>query len=124
MSKLQYVKKDGSVLDKECFLDSSNMRSNPVVGVARLQIKSNLDTRIECNTILDTSNLVTASSESGFDTLTIDKNFLKDTVSDSSLFSTLSVNHIGSTHTKNWDTKAIAIKAAKGTHLPNYNWYG
>jgi len=102
---------------------TSNMRSNPIVGVAQLQIESNLDPLIRCGSLLDTSQLLTATVEDGFDTLVIDDQYLNSSVSGWSIFNVLSCNHLGSTHSSKWSTKAIAYKSAKGTHLSKYNWY-
>ena len=105
-------------------LDTNNMRSNPIIGMATLQIESNLDTRIEGNSLLDTSNLVTASTEDGFDVLTIVKDHLKSNVSGYARFLVLSVQHIGSTHTNSWSTKALATRATDGVKVAQYNWFG
>jgi len=105
-------------------LDTSNMRANPVIGAAQLQIESNLDLRIEGNTLLDTSNLVTATTEDGFELLTISKDYLQSMVSGYSRYCVLSVQHQGSTHTNLWTTKALAIKASNGLRVADYNWFG
>lgn len=119
-SKAQSAQSSRGVL----VLDSLNMRANPEIGVARLSIKSNLDPQITTTTMLDTSKLVTASLETSFNTLTVDTGHIHDLVSGWSLYDTLSVNHIGGNFTKNWTTKAIAIKAHKGSVTPEYNWFG
>ena len=103
-------------------LDSSNMRANPIIGVAQLQIESNLDANIRCNSLLNTSNLITAAQSESDEDLFLVKDYIKSSVAKNTVFSTLSVNHLGSTHTGAWSTKAIAITAAEGTHVNNYNW--
>ena len=116
------VKQTGQLDRAVTVLSTDNMRANPIIGVAQLQIESNLDANIRCNSLLDTSNLLTAAQNENEDDLFMVKDYIKSSVSKDTVFSTLSVNHLGSTHTGAWTTKAIAISAAKGTHVNNYNW--
>ena len=103
-------------------LQTRNMRSNPVVGVSQLQIESNLDANIGCNSLLDTSALLTAGTDENEENLQMVKDYLKASVAGYSIYAVLSVNHLGSSHTNSWSTKAIAITVAKGTHVNNFNW--
>lgn len=105
-------------------LDTIHMRSNPKIGVAKLEIESNLDLTIDSGIILDTNQLLTAETSLGFDDLTISNNYLKASVDGVSRFQTLTVEHTGSNWTSDWVTKAMAVKATKGTHTPTYGWYG
>ena len=105
-------------------LDTVHMRSNPKIGVAKLEIESLLDFAIDSGVMLDTSQLLTAETSLGFKDLTVSNNYLKASVDGNSRFQTLTVEHIGSNFTSDWTTKAMAVKATKGTHTPTYGWYG
>lgn len=104
-------------------LDTIHMRSNPKIGVAKVEIESNLDLAIDSGVMLDTSQLLTAETSLGFDDLTISRDYLKASVDGNSRFQTLTVEHIGSNFTNVWTTRAMAVKATKGTHTPTYGWY-
>lgn len=114
---------DWSTRDK-VILDNAEMKANVSVGVASLDVLSNLNARIKPTVILDTSALITAGTALGFAQLTQTKEFLKNSVSGSPLFSVLTVVHKGSTHTKKWETAANAYKVSAGTNIKTYNWFG
>lgn len=117
------LKNIGRLNRKKIKLNSRDMRSNPVVGMTQIKIDSNLDARIECNSVVDTSDLITSTSGDDIEFLAITKDYLKLSVTGYSLFTVLSVNHVGSSHSNNWSTKVIGIKSTKGTQIKNYNWF-
>ncbi len=98
-------------------LNTSNMRSNPRVGIAKIEINSNLDFNIRAGTILDTSKLLTVESVDGFKVLAILNNAMQSAMSGNSRYSTLSVEHSGSNYDDMWHTKAMAMKASQGNKM-------
>lgn len=104
-------------------LATDNMKSNPKIGVAQLEVESNLDPRFKAGVILDTSKLLTASTGHTFEQLTVVDDMVELTAGRSQ-FNILSVTHKGSTHTKDWTTTAVAIKTARGKNTTTYNWAG
>ena len=105
-------------------LNTVNMRSNPKIGVASLEIESIVDFNIKAGTILDTSELITADGLEGFDTYTLINDAIKASVSGVPVYEVLSIEHSGSSYTQQWSTSAMAIKAHGGTTMPTYGWYG
>jgi len=103
-------------------LSTINMRANPRIGVAQMEVNSNLDLNIKAGTLFDTSELLTAASFESQDTLTIANGLIKNYVSGNSIYQVLSVEHKGSNYTKDWNTLAMAVKAYKGTTSPTYGW--
>ena len=95
-------------------LKTVNMRSTPQVGIVQLNIDSILDFNIKTGTILDTSELVTASAGDTFEFLTQVGNQIKAPIGGNGRFSTLEVVHKGSNYTNVWNTNAVAVKASGG----------
>jgi hypothetical protein len=118
--------KESGLEDKpaDIVLQTSNLRSTPKVGPANLQIVSNLDVRIKPTSILDSSELVTATTSSNLDTLQLTKNFLKSPISGFSKFQCVAVEHRGSNFTNKWETSTTAVSPKKGNKMPIYNWHG
>jgi len=96
-------------------LDTNHMRSNPRVGIEKLEIESNLDFNIKAGTILDTTKLVTVGTVRDFKHLTTVQGQIKAANSGGTKFITTTVQHKGSNYTGDWSTTAMAIKAIAGT---------
>jgi hypothetical protein len=103
-------------------LDSNNLRSNPKLGPANLEIVSNLDSRIVPTTILDTTNLITASSSQPEEDLQLAKDLLRNTVTSFKRFVCLESRHTGSNYTRVWNTTASAVAPRSGTKMSTANW--
>ena len=117
------LSQSGQLSRKAYVLNSTHMRGNPKVGVARMTIESNLDFLIKPGTILDAANLVTAQSADNFKALTLVNNWLKTSVTNSSRFFVLTVEHKGSNYSDQWATSATAVKTTRGKVSSTYGWY-
>ena len=118
LPKAENQKQSGQNTRSPYLLKTINMRSNPRIGIAKIEIESNLDLNIRAGTILDTSQLITASAGDTFDYLTQVANQIVSPTSGNSRFSTLTVDHRGSNYTSEWTTSAMAVKATSGTRTP------
>lgn len=103
-------------------LDSNNLRSNPKIGPANLEIVSNLDASIVPSTILDISNLITASANMPQDQLELAKDLLRLAVTGFKKYVCLESRHTGSNYTKVWNTTATAVSPRKGTKMNTARW--
>ena len=104
-------------------LDTDNMRSNPSIGVAQLQVSSNLDPFIFPTAVLDVTELLTAGTSVEKKGLNITDEFLKKSVGGYAKYQTLAVQHRGSNYTGSWETTANAVSPDKGTSMPTVNWF-
>ena len=102
-------------------LKTRAMRSNPKIGIASATIHSNLDGRIKPTSVLDLSELLTASVNASEDTLQLVDNYLKNFTSYNK-YQAFAVVHSGSTHTKDWSTKVTALSPTKGKLMSTINW--
>lgn len=108
-------KQSGQNTRKTYKLKTVNMRSNPRIGIAHINIESNLDFNIKAGTLLDTSELLTAAVGEDFEFLTQINNQIVSPTAGYSRYSTLEVTHIGSNYTNSWSTTAMAVKPTSGT---------
>lgn len=107
-------------------LNIENLRSNPVIGANKINIVSVLDSNIFPTVTLDAGNLITATTDIGFEALAAAENLLKTSVSAFSKYQVITVEHEGSNFTNKWETRAMGIAPAKGTRMPtnSFNWHG
>lgn len=104
-------------------IDTVNLISNPKIGPASLSINTNLDTLIKPSKVLDISNLITATTETDFETLAVAENFLKDATAGFSKYQVLTVQHKGSNYTREWSTYANATSPTPGTSMNLDRWW-
>ena len=104
-------------------LHTENMRANPKLAPAQLQITSNLDPDIEPSLILDISKLLTAGISTNPRVLEVADNFAKDAVAGYNLYQTLAVQHRGSNYTDQWHTIVSAVSPTEGKQMPVTNWW-
>ena len=107
----------------EVQLNTDNMRSNPKIGPATIDIVSNLDSRIKPSVILDISNLLTAGTSVDNESLAVAEGIIKDVVAGFHKYQTFTVQHIGSNFTGDWQTRANAIAPTDGYNMPITNWF-
>jgi len=107
----------------EVQLSTDNMRSNPKIGPATIDIVSNLDSRIKPSVILDISNLLTAGTSVDKESLSVTEGIIKDVVAGYHKFQTFTVQHSGSNFTGDWQTRANAIAPTQGFNMPITNWF-
>lgn len=105
-------------------LKDENMKANAQIGVATIKIKSVIDSDIKSSVLVDSSQLVTASVDASFETLTKAKNYIADNIAGDSRYRILTVEHKGSNYTKQWETGAYGVRVTKGTNLNSNNWFG
>jgi len=98
-------------------LNTDNMRSNPIIGPATINITSNLDTRIKPGAVLSVKQLLTASTNATQEQLELTEDYL-GIIAGFNNYQTYSVNHIGSNWTGNWTTKATGLAPTKGYNAP------
>jgi hypothetical protein len=103
-------------------LNSNNLRSNPKIGPANLQVESNLDTNLRPATVLDISKLITASADVSQDNLELASDLIRNVVSGFKRYICLESRHIGSNYTNAWRTTATAVAPRKGTKMNTANW--
>lgn len=103
-------------------LNSDNMRSNPIIGPAELNIDSNLDANIKPGSILSIKNLITASVNATAEQLELVE--ILDIIAGFDKYLTWQVQHIGSNYTGQWNTKAQALAPTRGNSAPMGNtWF-
>lgn len=107
----------------DILLSTTNMRSNPKLGVSTLKIHSNLDPNIVPSTVLDVSNLLTMGTSTSLKSLEVSENLLKDSVSGFSKYQTLQVQHKGSNWSGEWSTYAAATSPTKGITMNSDKWW-
>jgi len=98
-------------------LNTDNMRSNPIIGPATINITSNLDTRIKPGAILSVKELLTASASATAEQLQLTEQYLS-IIAGFNNYQTYSVNHVGSNWTGNWTTKATGLAPTSGYNAP------
>jgi hypothetical protein len=106
----------------DIILNVRNMRSNPKIGPATLFVTSNLDGRIRPTSVLDTSELLTAGTDTNEEVLQLADRFLKDVVSGFTKYQTLTVQHKGSNYTSEWKTIATATSPSIGKNMSTISW--
>lgn len=108
----------------DIILNTDNMRSNPLIGPAVIDITSNLDSRIKPGSVLDISKLITAGTNVSEDNLKV-ADILTEVVSGFSKYQVHQVEHRGSNYTKEWVTTAKGIAPTKGHSMPigNETWF-
>lgn len=104
-------------------LDTSNMRSNPKIGVAQIKITSNLDPRLYPTTILDISKLLTAGIDAGEVATQLAEDFVSKSVGGYSKYQTLTTQHRGSNYAATWETILSAVSPDTGLSMPTVNWF-
>jgi len=104
-------------------LNTSNMRANPKLAPAQLQVVSNLDGNIEPGAVLDISQLLTAGTSQDEQTLQIAKDFARKSIAGYSRYQTLVVQHKGSNYTSEWQTQATAVAPLDGLAMPTTHWF-
>lgn len=105
-------------------LSTKNMRSNPKIGPSTLSIVSNLDPSIKPSSVLDISDLLTATADVPEETLFVAKQYLADKIAGFTKYIALSVQHKGSNWTGNWLTQVSATSPTPGTDMPTVKWWG
>ena len=104
-------------------LDVNNMRANPKLAPAQVQITSNLDGHIRPGAVIDITKLLTAGTGATELQLSVVKDFAKDAISGYSRYQTLIVQHTGSNYTEQWETIATAVAPTKGTSTATTTWW-
>jgi hypothetical protein len=105
-------------------LDTNNMRANPKLSPAQLQINSNLDGSIVPGAVVDITQLLTAEIGSDEQTLQIADNFAQTAVSGYKRFQVIEVTHKGSNYTGSWNTMADCIAPKRGATAPvGRSWF-
>jgi len=104
-------------------LNTSNMRANPKLAPAQLQVVSNLDGNIQPGAVLDISNLLTAGSSQNEETLQIAKDFARKSIAGYNRYQSLVVQHKGSNYTSEWQTQVTAVAPTNGLAMPTTNWF-
>jgi len=99
-------------------LDTNNMRANPKLSPAQLQINSNLDGDIQPGAVLDVTKLLTAEANVDDFILETANNYARDSVSGYSKFLVLDTVHKGSNYTGDWNTLANCVSPQTGTRAP------
>lgn len=106
-----------STASPDVILNTDNMRSNPIIGPATVNITSNLDSRIKPGAVLSIKELLTASTNANADQLELTEGYL-DIIAGFDNYQTYSVQHIGSNFTKSWTTKATGLAPTRGYNAP------
>ena len=105
-------------------LDTNNMRANPKLSPAQLQINSNLDGSIVPTAVVDITQLLTAEIGSPAETLQIADNFAQTAVSGYKRFQVIEVTHKGSNYTGTWNTMADCVAPKRGATSPvGKSWF-
>jgi len=104
-------------------LSTNNMRSNPRIGIATVDIVSNLDPRIKPTVNIDISKLLTASAGIDEESLKVTEGILKSAVAGTSKYQVFTTQHTGSNFTGDWATRANAIAPTQGYTMPIHNWF-
>lgn len=105
-------------------LDTNNMRANPKLSPAQLQINSNLDGSIVPGAVVDITQLLTAEIGSPAETLQIADNFAQTAVSGYKRFQVIEVTHKGSNYTGTWNTMADCVAPKRGATSPvGKSWF-
>ena len=104
-------------------LDTANMRANPKLGPAQMQVTSNLDPAMIPGTLLDISKLLTAGITAPENAKLYAKDFLKKSVAGYNNYICLSVQHKASTHGDAWHTLITAVAPTRGKQMPVTNWF-
>jgi len=99
-------------------LDTNNMRANPKLSPAQLQIISNLDGDIQPGAVIDITKLLTAEADSDDFVLQTANDYARDSVSGYSKFLVLESIHQGSNYTGSWTTTANCVSPQTGTRAP------
>ncbi len=107
----------------DIILSTDNMRSNPKIGPANLNVVANLDPLIKPSSVLDISKLLTIGTNVPEETLKITEQYLKDKVSGYTKYQVLSVQHKGSNWTSDWATNVVALSPTPGITMPSSNWW-
>jgi hypothetical protein len=114
-------------LDTDQFitLDTNNMRSNPKLAPAQLQINSNLDGSIVPTAIVDITQLLTAQIGSDPLTLQVATDFAQQAISGYKRYSVVEVRHSGSNYTGEWNSRATCVSPKTGATMPvgNTTWF-
>ena len=104
-------------------LHTDNMRSNPKIGPASLDLTLNLDPEMKPGAVVDISKLITAETNVSGSGLEVTSGLLKDKVSGSSRYLILQVQHKGSSWVDTWLTQTICYSPTKGTDMPTDKWW-
>lgn len=103
-------------------LDTNNMRANPRIGLADLVIVSNLDPRIKPGTVLDISNLITATPSLTQKQLELASGILSQKTPGQK-YQVLNMQHKGSNWTGDWHTQARGFSENGGTTMSDTMWW-
>lgn len=107
----------------DVFLDTSNMRSNPKLGAARITATSNLDPNLKPTTVVNISNLLTASLEASPTAKEIAGDFVKMAVGGYPKYQILTTQHRGSNYSDLWETAIHGVPPDNGRSMPTINWF-
>lgn len=108
---------------EDIVLDTNNMRENPKLGPAQLQVVSNLDPNIKPTSVLDVTRLLTAGTNTDQDTLRLAQDYLTNSVAGFSKYVALTVVHSGSNYADLWSTTVMATSPVSGTRMPTNKWW-
>jgi len=105
-------------------LDTNNMRANPKLSPAQLQVNSNLDGSIVPGAVVDITQLLTAEIGADETVLQVADNFAQTAVSGYKRFQVIEVTHKGSNYTGTWNTMADCIAPKRGATAPvGKSWF-
>ena len=104
-------------------LSTSNMRSSPSIGIASINISSNLDPNLYTSRVVDVTDLLTAGVSDTQDSLELAQGILKEQVAQNTRFQLLQVQHKGSNWTGSWLTATTGLGPTRGTHMNPFSWF-
>lgn len=104
-------------------LHTNNMRANPKIAPAQLQVVSNLDGNIQPGVLLDISQLLTAGTSTDETTLQLAAQFAQKSLSGYSRYQALTIQHKGSNYTGTWSTTVSAVAPTRGINMPTQTWW-
>jgi len=104
-------------------LHTDNMRANPMLAPAQLNITSNLDPNIQPGSVVDIRNLITAGSNTEAETLQLADQYLANNIAGYSRYQILSCQHKGSNFTGDWFTMANGTAPTHGKVMPTQTWF-
>jgi hypothetical protein len=104
-------------------LTVSQMRANPKIGQAEINITSNLNVSILAGQNMDVSKLITASVDVDKETLALAQGLIKGNVAGYDRYLVISIEHRGSNYTKEWSSFVYGTYPSLGTTMPTKTWF-
>lgn len=110
---------DGTSLYKDPVirLQSNNMRTNPSIGLGSMTVVSNLDPRMRTGAILETRDLLTASTATSEVALQTQERLVSESINGYSRYQIWNVQHKGSNYTGDWHSIVNAYTPTRGKQM-------